>query len=59
MHCMASLGFIAPPPPKILVPPYLVGLLAIWDPHINICVEPSNTCVDLKQFNLLRPNALL
>ena len=60
MHYMASLGFIAPPPPpKILVPPYLVGLLAISEPHINICVEPPNTCIDLKQFNLLCPNALL
>ena len=32
---MASLGFIAPPPPKILGPPliYLVGPLAISDPQ--------------------------
>ena len=65
---MASLGFIAPPPPpqKKLGPPlipklqspliliYLVGPLAISDPHINICVGcPPNTCVALKQFNLL------
>ena len=59
---MASLGFIASPynfrspldtktphPPLI----YLVGLLAISDPHINICVGPPYTCVALKQFNLL------
>ena len=50
---MASFGFLATPiklgPPLI----YLVGLLGISDPHINICVGPSNTCVDLKQFNLL------
>ena len=39
----------APGPPLI----YLVGLLAIWDPHINICVGPPNTCVALKQFHLL------
>ena len=38
---------------------YLVGPLAISDPHINICVGPSNTCVALKQFNLLPPNTLL
>ena len=63
---MASLGFIGPPkfrspldtkapgPPLI----YLVGPLAILDPHINICVGPPNTCVALKQFNLLPPNTL-
>ena len=51
---MASLGFIAPPPkfrspldaespgPPLI---YLVGPLAISDPHINICVGPPNTCV--------------
>ena len=39
----------APGPPLI----YLVGPLAILDPHINICVGPPNTCVALKQFNLL------
>ena len=61
---MASLGIIDPPPPKILGPPlitklqvppliYLVGPLAILDPHINICLGPPNTCVALKQFNLL------
>ena len=70
---MASLGFIAPPP-KILgrpkfTPPliskpqvplliYLVGLLAILDPHINKCVGPPNTCIALKQFNILPPNKL-
>ena len=48
---MASLGFIAPPPlprfrplfdTKAPGPPliYLVGPLAISDPHINICVGP-------------------
>ena len=42
----------APGPPLI----YLVGLLAVSDPHINICVESPNTCVALKQFNLLPPN---
>ena len=63
---MASLGFIGPPkfrfpldtnapgPPLI----YLVGLFAISDPHINICVGPLNICVALKQFNLLPPNTL-
>ena len=64
---MASLGFIGPPlnlgtpldtkapgPPLI----YLVGPLAISDPHINIFVKPRNTCVALKQFNLLPPNTL-
>ena len=44
----------APGPPLI----YLVGPLAISDPHINICVRPPNTCVALKQFNLLPPNTL-
>ena len=44
----------APGPPLI----YLVGPLAILDPHINICVRPPNTCVALKQFNLLPPNTL-
>ena len=39
----------APGPPLI----YLVGPLAISDPHINVCVRPPNTCVALKQFNLL------
>ena len=68
---MASLGFIAPPPPPLKFrspldtkapgPPliYLVGPLAILDPHINICVGPSSTCIALKQFNLLPPNTLL
>ena len=52
---MASLGFIDPP--KILGPPliYLVGPLAISDPHVNICVGPPNTCIALKQSNLLPP----
>ena len=70
---MTSLGFIAPPP-KILAPPqfrssldtkvpgppliYLGGLLAVSDPHINICVGPPNTCIALKQFNLLPSNTL-
>ena len=56
---MASLGFIGPPLiPKHPGPPliYLVGLLPISDPHINICVGPPNTCTALKQFNLLPPN---
>ena len=61
---MASLGFIAPPKFRYLLdtkapgPPliYLVGPLAISDPHINICVGPPNTCIALKQFNLLPPN---
>ena len=62
---MASLGFIGPPKilgppliPKLQVPPliYLVGPLVILDPHINICAGPPNTCVALKQFNLLPPN---
>ena len=71
---MASMGFIGPPKilgpsPKFRAPVdtkapgppliYLVGLLAISDPHINICVGPPNTCVALKQFNLLPPNTLL
>ena len=64
---MASLRFIgplkvlglpldtkAPGPPLI----YLVGPLPISDLHINICVGPPNTCVALKQFNLLPPNTL-
>ena len=48
-------------PPKILGPPliYLGGPLAILDPHINLCVGPLNTCIALKQFNLLSPNTLL
>ena len=48
-------------PRKILGPPliYLVGLLAVLDPYINICIGPPNTCVTLKQFNLLPPNTLL
>ena len=68
---MVSLGFIGPPkilgPPLNLGPTldakapgppliYLVGPLAISDPHFNICVRPPNTCVALKQFNLLPPN---
>ena len=44
----------APGPPLI----YLVGPLAISEPHINICVRPPNTCIALKQFNLLPPNTL-
>ena len=28
------------------------------DPHINICVRSPNTCVALKQFNLLPPSTL-
>ena len=62
---MASLGFIAPPPPtldtKAPGPPliYLVGPLAVLDPYINISVGPHNTCIALKQFNLLPPNTLL
>ena len=55
---MASLGFISPPkilgPPLNLGPTldakapgppliYLVGPLAISDPHINICVRLPNT----------------
>ena len=35
---------------------YLVGPLAISDPHINICLRPLNTYVALKQLNLLSPN---
>ena len=69
MQNMALLGFIAPPPPLNLAPPpdtkapgppliYLVGLLAILDTHIGICVGPPNTCVALKQFNSLPRNAL-
>ena len=59
------MGFIGPPKilgppltPKLQVPPliYLVGPLVISDPHINICTGPPNTCVALKQFNLLPPN---
>ena len=37
---------------------YLVGLFAISDLHINISVGPPNTCVALKQFNILSPNTL-
>ena len=58
------------PPPKLLCcplnlgPPLIPKLqvplnlrpLAILDPHINICVRPRNTCVALKEFNLLPPN---
>ena len=44
----------APGPPLI----YLVGPLAISDPLINICTGPPNTCIVLKQFNLLPPNTL-
>ena len=63
-----SLKFQVPPPkfrspfdtkapgPHLI---YLVGPLAISDPHINVCVRPHNTCVALKQFNLLPPNTLL
>ena len=28
------------------------------DPHIKICVRPPNTCIALRQFNLLLPNTL-
>ena len=34
----------------------ILGLLAISDPYINICVGPPNTCIALKQFHLLPPN---
>ena len=58
------------PPPKILGRPldikapgppliYLVGLLAILKPRINICVGTANTCIALKQFNLLPPSIVL
>ena len=67
-YFMASLGFIAPPPRNFRSPLdtkaprplliYLVGLLAISDSHINICIGPPNTCVALKHFNLLPPNTL-
>ena len=50
-----SLDIKAPGPPLI----YLVGRLAILDPHINICVGLPNTCVVMKEFNLLLPNTLL
>ena len=66
-YVIASLEFIGPPenfrspldtkapgPPLI----YLVGLLANSEPHINICVGSPDTCVALKQFNLLPPNML-
>ena len=72
MSCI--IGVHTPPPPKIYVPPkfrspldtkspgppliYLVEFLAILDPNINVCVGPPNTCVALKQFNLLPPNTL-
>ena len=49
---LSSLDTKAPGPPLI----YLVGHLAISDPHINICVRPPNTCIALKQFHLLPPN---
>ena len=45
----------APGPPLI----YLVGPLAISDLHINICVRLPNTCIALKEFNLLPPNTLV
>ena len=45
----------APGPPLV----YLVGLLAILDPCINICVGTANTCIALKQFNVLPPNIVL
>ena len=47
--------------PLNLGPPliYLVGLLSIQEPHINICVGPLNICVALKQFNLLPPNTFI
>ena len=54
---MASLGFIAslPLPLKILGPTLIyLGLLAILDSHINICLGVPNTYVALKQFNLLQ-----
>ena len=62
------IGVHSPPTPQIYIPPwyqssrspsiYLVGLLAISDTHINIYVGPPNTCIALKQFNLLFPNTL-
>ena len=63
---MASLGCIGPPkfrfPLDIKAPGpaliFLVGISPISDPHINICVGPHNTCVALKQFNLLPTNTL-
>ena len=71
---MASLGFIGHlkildlplnlgPPliPKLQVHPfiYVVGLLAILDHHIKICVGLPDTCIALKQFNLLPSNTLV
>ena len=60
------IGVHSPPPPKKKKkfrspidtkapgPPltYLVGSLAISDPHNNICVGPPKSCIALKQFNL-------
>ena len=71
---MASLGFIGPLKilglplnldlqliPKLQVHPfiYVVGLLAILDPHVKICVGLPDTCIALKQFNLLPPHTLV
>ena len=51
---LSSLDTKAPGPPLI----YLVGHLAISDPHTNICIGTPNTCITLKQFILLPPNTL-
>ena len=61
------IGVHSPPPPLNFRSPldtkapglpliYLVGPLAISEPRINICVGAPNTCVALKQFNLLPSN---
>ena len=34
---------------------YLIGPLAISDPHINICVGPPNTYIALKEFIIYYP----
>ena len=40
------------------LPLIYLGLLAVPDPHINICVGLPNTCIALKQFNSLPPKTL-
>ena len=37
----------------------MLGLLTISNPPINKCVGPPNTCVALKQFNLLPQHIVL
>ena len=55
LHGIIGVHCLLPLPLKILSPTLIyLGLLAILDSHINICLGVPNTYVALKQFNLLQ-----